>query len=122
MIEDVVIRFVDTFWPEVASQTQKHPIQWKDVKTARRFLEGFFVQSFDHNQARIGVFCKYLVWDAARKAMNLDRVDGISLASSQQLLPDLVPRDLAAGDGVCNDLDPQRVCTRVRATWTIAHP
>ena len=52
--ERVLVECVDSLWADLTSRAADAPISWNDVKAAKRWLQGFFVQYFDHNASRLG--------------------------------------------------------------------
>ena len=47
------------------------PISSHDIRSAKRFLEGFYVQYFDHYTTSLGAFCPTLVRHFARKMLDI---------------------------------------------------
>ncbi len=57
---------INSVWSDIKDTGTKSPISWFHISFAKRWLKPFFVQIFDHNVSRLGVFCKHLV---ARQAV-----------------------------------------------------
>ena len=64
---------VNQLWPDVVAQSAQCPISWEDVSAARRFLQGFFVQPFDHNISHLSIICMKVPRNAAREPLDLDK-------------------------------------------------
>ena len=64
-LEDIVACTTSTLWLMVQRAASSCPLSWEDVALCRGFLKDFFVQYFDHNVSRIGVFCPLLVFRAS---------------------------------------------------------
>lgn len=50
--------------------TRSFPITWPHINKARHFLEGLFVQYFDHNTSSIGAFCPSLVQQFGQRILD----------------------------------------------------
>ncbi|CAE8636833.1 unnamed protein product [Polarella glacialis] len=110
LVETIAAESVDELWSFVEARSSNFPVTWEDVSAARYFLRDFYVQFFDHNPSRLGVFCRKLVYLKGRSALNFgpdqpavdftwsraDEGQAIkAMADIPQLLVDLQPARLS---------------------------
>ena len=102
------------------------PVSWEEIRRAKHFLNGFYVQYFDHNSSAIGAFCPALVRQVARKLLDLGDVaeqDNFTWSADfgshhiQMLL-----NSMANIDGLPLDLQPCRVSRTRASEWRLGHP
>lgn len=124
MVESIANECADQLWqPDLNAN---FPTSWEDVAKAKIFLNGLFVSPFDHNLSRLGVFCPFLVYQQACKALDFGcfQKDGANIVWQEASGIDFatVVLQMASIPNLGADLQPLRYSTVPRKDWAIAVP
>jgi len=128
ILETVVADITERLWAVASSHVQSVPISRADAKAARIWLKDFYIQFFDHNTARIGVFCKQLVRDCARRALDFGEYATATSNIvwchnwSREGDPVLALRDLAFVPRLSRELQPHVFTSVSRSAWQLGIP
>ena len=96
------------------------PIKWTDIAKARRFLQGFFVQYFDHNTSSIGAFCPVLVQRFGQKLLDFEpRGKGLDFQWFTHFSEFSAIDSMSSIDGLPDQLQPTRCSSVRRAAWKL---
>jgi hypothetical protein len=100
-------------------------VTWAEVALAREFLEPFFVQVFDHNLSRFGLFCPALVHGQACKALDFGPAESgtdfvwVPGGCEQEAR---VLGAMASVEGVPSHLQPSQLSACPKRSWSIGCP
>lgn len=99
---------------------QHFPIKWIDITRARQFLQGFFVQYFDHNTSSIGAFCPVLVQRFGQQLLDFGpHGKGLDFEWFTQFSEISAIDDMSSISGIPEHLQPTRLSSTRRATWKL---
>ena len=99
---------------------QHFPIKWIDITRARQFLQGFFVQYFDHNTSSIGAFCPVLVQRFGEQLLDFGpHGKGLDFEWFTQFSEISAIDDMSSISGIPEHLQPTRLSSTWRAAWKL---
>ena len=98
----------------------------EEIRKAKHFLKGFYVQYFDHNSSAIGAFCPALVRHVARKLLDFGDVteqDNFTWSANVgSLRIQTLVNSMANIDALPLDLQPCRLSRTRASEWRLGHP